>query len=100
MDSNEALEILLSNCEDAYGFPPYDAIKEFLYQADGVDLRQKEQAIIRQALGGLPARLVRSANLDWWCRIPTYVDEEVASACACETGARQPSVRTGAVAAD
>jgi hypothetical protein len=99
MDNNEALEILLSNCEDAYGFPPYNDIKEFLYKIDGVDLRDREQAIIRQALGGLPAQLIRSNALDWWCRIPRYVDDAVAEACACETsGKSQPAMR--AVAAD
>ena len=31
MENEEALQILLQNCEDAYGFPPYEDIKEFLY---------------------------------------------------------------------
>lgn len=84
IDSDEALEILLSNCEDAYGFPPYNDLKEFLYFSDGVDLREKEQAIIRQALGGLPATLIRSSNLEWWCQIPTFVNEKLADDCACE----------------
>jgi hypothetical protein len=84
IDSNEALEILLSNCEDAYGFPPYNDLKEFLYFNNGVDLREKEQAIICQALGGLPSTLIRSSNLEWWCQIPTFVNERVASDCACE----------------
>ena len=101
MDNSEALNILLANCEDAYGFPPYEDIKEFLYNIDGVDLREREQAIIRQALGGLPAQLIRSDALDWWCRIPRYVDDAVASACACDSSnQRQPAVQTGAMAAD
>jgi glycosyltransferase involved in cell wall biosynthesis len=89
MENSEAMEVLLENCEDAYGFPPYDALKEFLYHADGVDLREKEHAIIRQALGHLPATRVRSKNLDWWCRIPTYVDQQVAKDCSCD-GDRVP----------
>ncbi len=89
MSNSEALDILLANCEDAYGFPPYDALKEFLYNVDGVDLREVEQNIIRQALGGLPATLIRSSSLDWWCRIPTYVDEAVASACTCDSRPQQ-----------
>ncbi len=101
MENSEALDILLTNCEDAYGFPPYNDIKEFLYKVDGDDLREREQAIIRQALGGLPAQLIRSSALDWWCRIPSYVDDAVASACACDGSAQpQAAVPTGAMAAD
>jgi dolichol-phosphate mannosyltransferase len=84
ISNEEALEILLSNCEDAYGFPPYNDLKEFLYNYNGVDLRSIEQGIIRQAFGGLPATVVRSKKLDWWCLIPTFIDEHVASDCACE----------------
>ena len=84
MESAEALETLLKNCEDAYGFPPYESLKEFLYLNEGVDLRVSEQAIIRSAMGQLPATLIRSANMDWWCRIPAFVDEQVAKDCACE----------------
>jgi dolichol-phosphate mannosyltransferase len=84
ISNDEALKILLANCEDAYGFPPYNDLKEFLYHYNGVDLRSIEQGIIRQAFGGLPATLVRSKKLDWWCLIPTFIDEHVASDCACE----------------
>ena len=44
-------------------FPPYNDLKEFLYMSDGVDLRVKEQAIIRQALSRLPSTLIGSSNL-------------------------------------
>jgi hypothetical protein len=83
--NDEALNILLSNCEDAYGFPPYNDLKEFLYIHDGVDLRKLEQSIIREAFGGLPANIIRSKNLDWWCLIPTFIDEQIANDCACPT---------------
>jgi dolichol-phosphate mannosyltransferase len=74
MDNREALEILFQNCEDAYGFPPYDQVKEFLYCIDAEDLHGKEQAIIRQAMEMLPARRIRSDNMDWWSQIPAYVN--------------------------
>jgi len=77
MKNNDAMEILLQNCEDAYGFPPYEDIREFLYNDNGVDLREKEHAIIRQALGEMPATAIRSTNLDWWHQIPAFVDEAV-----------------------
>jgi hypothetical protein len=99
MGNEEAMKVLLSNCEDAYGFPPYNDLKEFLYNNNGVDLRKIEQSIIRQALGGLPATNVRSHKLDWWCLIPTFIDERVASDCMCDSNrsTRAPqleSVRT------
>jgi len=77
VENSQAMEILLQNCEDAYGFPPYEDLKEFLYMADGEDLRKKEHAIIRQALGELPATAIRSSTLDWWRQIPTFVNEQV-----------------------
>lgn len=78
LDGDEALETLLSNCEDAYGFPPYHSIKESLYFVDGEDLRLKERAIVAEALQNLPAMLIRSSNAEWWRRIPAFVDERVA----------------------
>jgi hypothetical protein len=84
VESSEALEVLLKNCEDAYGFPPYENLKEFLFCTGGIDLREKEHDIIRQAMGNLPAVKISSKNLEWWCRIPTYVDERVAKDCACD----------------
>lgn len=82
--NQEALQILLSNCEDAYGFPPYNDLKEFLYHNNGVDLRKIEQDIIQQSFGGLSATVVQSKKLDWWCLIPTFIDEKVASDCVCD----------------
>ena len=78
LDPHEALEILFSNCEDAFGFPPYQSIKEFLYLVDDVDLRPIEHGVISQAMEGLPANLIRSNNLEWWRRIPAFVGEDLA----------------------
>lgn len=93
MENQEAMDVLLQNCEDAYGFPPYEALKEFLYVRGDVDLREKEHAIIRQALGELPATVIRSSSFDWWSRIPTFVNNEQVSrditrALEVENGAR------------
>jgi len=79
IENSTAMEVLLQNCEDAYGFPPYEDLKEFLYMRDGVDLREKEQAIIRQAVGELPATVIRSSTYDWWSRIPTFVGNQQVS---------------------
>jgi hypothetical protein len=79
IQNSEALEVLFQNCEDAYGFPPYDDVKEFLYCYDEVDLHGKEQSIIRQAMDKLPAKVIRSNSLDWWSQIPAFVDDEHAN---------------------
>jgi putative flippase GtrA len=95
IDNREAMEVLLQNCEDAYGFPPYEAIKEFLYKRDGVDLREKEHAIIRQALGQLPATVISSNTFDWWSRIPTFVNNEQVSADITRAREIEETARTG-----
>jgi dolichol-phosphate mannosyltransferase len=65
LESAEALDILMANCEDAYGFPPYRAIEAFLYTAHGKDLRVVERQIVASALASLPATLIRSQSSDW-----------------------------------
>ncbi len=79
VENAEAMKVLLQNCEDAYGFPPYDDVKEFLYCFDDVDLHEKELAIIRQAMGALPATEISSSKLDWWSQIPAFVHNEQVS---------------------
>ena len=63
----------MSNCEDAYGFPPYAAIEGSLRRRNGSDLKQVERAIVASALSGLPASLLRSETMDWSCRLPDVV---------------------------
>jgi len=69
LDSRQALETLLSNCEDAYGFPPYSAIAPSLYRGRNRDLRLAERKIIASALDGIPALVLRSESMDWWQRL-------------------------------
>jgi dolichol-phosphate mannosyltransferase len=75
LDEREALSTLLSNCEDAYGFPPYGAIEGFLRSRNGTDLAHTERAIVAHALSGLPATLLRSDTMDWWQRLPGVVSD-------------------------
>jgi hypothetical protein len=74
LGSREALSILLDNCEDAYGFPPYAEIEHFLHSRNGSDLRAGERAIIASALDGAPATLLKSETMDWHRRVATIVD--------------------------
>jgi hypothetical protein len=73
LSEDEALETLMSNCEDAYGFPPYSAIEDSLRRRNGSDLKQVERAIVASALSGLPSTLLRSETMDWSQRLPRVV---------------------------
>jgi hypothetical protein len=72
----DALDILMKNCDDAYGFPPYHTIASYLYGRDGQDLRSAERGIVDQALSGHWATLVRSNTMDWSDRIQRIVTGE------------------------
>lgn len=61
----EALTILLENCEDAYGFPPYEELETLLHSISPVDLRAKEKAIIASALESVPSSLLSSTTMGW-----------------------------------
>jgi dolichol-phosphate mannosyltransferase len=70
----EALETLLSNCEDAYGFPPYAVIEGPLRRRNGTDLGDVERAIVARALTSVPSTLIQSESMDWSSRLPHVVE--------------------------
>jgi dolichol-phosphate mannosyltransferase len=82
LDPAEALDILLTNCEDAYGFPPYSEIEHLLHSRNGMDLRERERAIIAKALEGAPATLIGSSTMEWYRTIPSILAPPAASAAA------------------
>ena len=73
-EPDDALDILLRNCEDAYGFPPYHDLEAFLLGSTGYDLRAEERQIMAAALSGHPSTLLRSTTLDWATRIPEKIN--------------------------
>jgi dolichol-phosphate mannosyltransferase len=73
LSATEALDTLMTNCDDAYGFPPYENIADFLYQRSGTDLREVERAIVSSALSVVPATLLQSQEMDWAERLPGIV---------------------------
>jgi glycosyltransferase involved in cell wall biosynthesis len=77
LDGSEAVETLLHNCEDAYGFPPYPTIAGFLHGDGASDLHLVERSIVKSALAGVPATLLRSETMDWWRRLPSVVGTAV-----------------------
>jgi hypothetical protein len=74
LEEDDALEILLDNCEDAYGFPPYHLIEDFLLGSSADDLRSVERQILAGAFEGVAAALLSSTRLDWATRIPSLID--------------------------
>lgn len=76
LDDARAIDILMRNSDDAYGFPPYPAIKQHLHGTGEHDLRPLEQSIVSQALTGLPASLLQSSTMDWSRRIPLMISRK------------------------
>ena len=73
LEADEALDLLLSNCADAYGFPPYAKIEGFLLGRSSANLVRAEREIIRSAFERLPAQLVESTTMNWWERLVTLM---------------------------
>jgi dolichol-phosphate mannosyltransferase len=99
LDPEEALDILLSNCEDAYGFPPYPVIQQWLHSRNGKDLRSIEREIITAALEGTPAQLLRSRDRNWYQMFPAMIDRAVGSASAAPRREAQPTLDPAAESA-
>jgi dolichol-phosphate mannosyltransferase len=73
LDSEDALEILFENCEDAFGFPPYSELEGFLHGLNGHDLQRSERDVVKAAFGTVPATLLASSTMDWWSRLPALM---------------------------
>src|SRR6185503_12053770 len=73
LDTEEALEILMANCEDAFGFPPYSKIEAFLQGMNGHDLKDAERQVVVSAFGSVPATLIASSTMDWWQKLPAVM---------------------------
>lgn len=73
LDQSEALETLLANGDDAYGFPPYPAVRDYLSRPLGKDLSSIERQTLASALQGVTYQLFRRPQLDWWRAIASWV---------------------------
>jgi dolichol-phosphate mannosyltransferase len=90
----EAVDVLLDNSDDAFGFPPYASIAAFLQRRNGHDLRSAEREIVAAALTSARATVLHSTTMDWWTRIPALVGLERPSG----PDARDEDDRVGEVA--
>jgi len=70
LDQEAIVDHLIKNGEDAYGFPPYPELAEYLSRWEGRDLHAREREIIAQAIGGKSAVHMRSPVYGWWERLP------------------------------
>jgi hypothetical protein len=93
LSRQEGLDILLANCEDAYGFPPYPVIEQWLHSRGDRDLKVTERQIITTALDEAPKTLLRSYDRNWYEMFPTVVDSAIAAR------ARRPGLAAGLRAA-
>jgi len=84
LEADQALSILLRNCEDAYGFPPYQDIAGFLYRRGGSDLRETEREIIGEGTRNCENILVRRRRRDWWRHLAEILDRESITASSIE----------------
>ncbi len=73
LDQQEAVDMLLANCEDSYGFPPYADIKESLYKTRDRDLRAEERRIVSAAMAHCPSVVMRSETRNWFMFLPDFI---------------------------
>jgi len=74
LDPEFATKMLLRNCEDAYGFPPYFALESFLLGNNGTDLRVMEREIISEGVSRCAGLFIRSETRNWWEQLPGLVN--------------------------
>ncbi len=74
LEHDETLDIVMTNCEDAFGFPPYSSIAPFLHSSNGRDLRRDEREIVAKAVSLVPATLLSSDCMDWAERFPNRAE--------------------------
>jgi dolichol-phosphate mannosyltransferase len=100
LQEKDALETLMRNCEDAYGFPPYSEIEDFLRRRDGSDLKEAERAIVASALKGVPAALLRSETMDWSERVPHVMSRWTAAGRRNGADPHSPGGLSGGIGAE
>ncbi|MHA6758182.1 hypothetical protein [Streptacidiphilus sp. PAMC 29251] len=90
IDHADAVEQMLANTEDAYGFPPYRYLAPAI-TVDGLNhdqLKAREREILEGFLSGVRTRALASDSFGWADEIPRLLREE--------RGSSGPADRTGA----
>jgi dolichol-phosphate mannosyltransferase len=76
LDLTETLETLVTNTDDAYGFPPFRQMAPSIVigNDDYDELRRKERAILASAMANIRARRLACEDFSWADRIPELLD--------------------------
>jgi dolichol-phosphate mannosyltransferase len=73
LSDDEKIDTLISNAEDAYGFPPYPLLADALSSWQGKDLHEQEREIVKHVVADIPAIRLASPRYDWYLRLPALV---------------------------
>ena len=71
---DQAVKEFVRNAEDAYGFPPYPVLVNFISKWEEQDLHPIEQAIVAEALTAIPTVRIRDSKFNWWQRLPVVAN--------------------------
>lgn len=71
---DQAVKEFVRNAEDAYGFPPYPVLVNFISTWEEQDLHPIEQAIVAEALTAIPTVRLRDSKFNWWQRLPVVAN--------------------------
>jgi hypothetical protein len=86
IDPKSALETLVVNTDDAYGFPPFREMAPSIVigHDDYAELRHKEEVILASAMNGVRVRGIASDDFSWADRIATLLGSSTQNHCAAE----------------
>ena len=79
LQHDQAVIEFVRNAEDAYGFPPYPILANFISKWDEEDLQPIEQLIVAAALKGIPTTRIRDPKFNWWQRLPIIANNPAAA---------------------
>lgn len=80
LSAPELLAVMEENSEDAYGFPPYRSLEQFLAWRGELDLHHAEKDIVQQGLRGAAGIRLASDHYRWWKSLPSLLRPGVAAA--------------------
>jgi dolichol-phosphate mannosyltransferase len=86
IDPKSALQTLVVNTDDAYGFPPFREMAPSIVigHDDYAELRHKEEVILASAMNGVRVRGIASDDFSWADRIATLLGSSTLNHCAAE----------------
>ena len=92
IDPEQLIDELISNTDDAYGFPPFRYLAPaFVIGGEGYEeLRARERRILVAAMTGVRARRVATPDFSWADRIPELVAEPAVESPARPARAPEP----------